>query len=364
MTKKQSGSRSSKYPNLYRYSDRSPYWIFRKYCSEKRKEFIRSTGVIDSEAQAYKIGLEMFNQWLGTRLDHSGRELFIRDIARAILAAKEEKRDNTYRSTRNQIVNHILPAFGHLKPSQMTPLKWNNYDSEERKKGKRTKLFNTRKALIEILNRAKDEGLIQNIPELKNHDGESRRGKYIDDLTINRILKEASPTTELLIEIVYRMGARPGEVIQWEWDMIHWDEDKFGRIYIPARITKTGRSRDIPLNSRVSELLKRLHGTTDSRFIFPSPVHPDRPVREYKTGWNSACRRAACTLYCKESCEKKCYEKPLDYIIYDLRHTWVTNQAKRRISVVFTAKYADTSIAMIQKIYSKAESQAMQETAG
>jgi integrase len=323
--------------------------MFRKYCSEKRKEFSRSTGVSDSEAQAYKVGLEMFNKWLGVRVHHSGRELVIRDIARAVLAGKEEKRDNTYRTAKNQIENHILPAFGHLKPSQVTTLKWNLYDAEERRKGKRTKLFNTRKAMIEILNRAKGEGLIQDVPKLKNHDGEARQGLYLDDLTVQRILNAASPSTRLLLETVYRMGARPGEVLQWEWDMIHWDEDKHGRIYIPGRITKTGRSRDIPLNSRISALLKERHGSHESKFIFPSPTNPSSPMKEYKTGWKGACRRA---------------NLQIDAQPYDLRDTWVTNQAKRGISVVFTAKYADTSIVMIQKVYAKAETGAMQEAAG
>lgn len=355
---------SNKYPNLYRYPDK-PYWIFRKYCSEKRKEFFRSTGVADSEAEAYRVGLKMFNEWLGTRLDQSGREMVIRDIARVVLAGKEEKRDNTYRSAKNQLENHVLPAFGHLKPSQVTPLKWNHYDAEERRKGKRSKLFNTRKALLEVLNRAKEEGLIQTVPKLKNHDGEPRQGKYLDDTIVRGILKAASPDTQLLIEIMYRMGARPGEVIQYEWDMIRWEENKHGKIYIPGRITKTGRSRDIPLNSRISELLKARHGEKESKFIFPSPVYRDRPISEYKTGWKAACRRYVCPKVCGKECTKeKCYDHDLDLNIYDLRHTWVTNQAKRGISVVFTAKYADTSIAMIQTIYAKAESGAMEDTAG
>lgn len=345
---KRSEYASKKYPNLVKYPQNAS-WMFRKYCSEKRTYFSKSTGVENNEAEAYKVGIEMYTKWLGVRIDHSGRELVIRDLARAILAGKEEKRDATYRATKNQLENHILPTFGHLKPSQITPLKWNQYDAEERRKGKRTKLFNTRKALIEILNRAKDEGLIQIVPKLKNHDGESRQGKYLDDALVERILNAASPDTRLLIEIIYRMGARPGEVIQWEWDMIHWEEDKHGRIYIPGRITKTGRSRDIPLNSRVGELLKARHGETDSKFIFPSPVNRNSPIKEYKTGWNTACRRSGC---------------PDDIHLYDLRHTWVTNQAKRGINVVFTAKYADTSITMIQKVYAKAEPGAMQEAAG
>ena len=341
---------SKKYPNLYRYPN-SPNWVYRKYCSEKRKDFCRSTGISDNEAKAYKVGLEMFNKWLGQRIHHSGRELTIRDIARAILAGKESKKDNTYRSTKNQIENHILPYFGHLKPSQMSPLKWDQYNTDERAKGKRTKLFNTRKALIEIMNRAKDEGLIQVVPKFKDHDGEAREGKYIDDFTLKSLIFAATDDTSLLIEILSLMGARPGEAIQYEYKMIKWDEGPTGTIYIPGRITKTGRSRAIPLNSRVSGLLWfRMH-ERGGKFIFPSPVNSERPVKEYKTGWETACNRVG-------------IKEEDDIIVYDLRSTWITNQAKRGIPQGFTAKYSDTSPEMIHKIYLRAVSESMQEVAG
>jgi integrase len=354
---------SKKYPNLVKYPDRAN-WVFRKYSKEKRREFKKSTGIEDDEAKAYRVGLEMFNQWLGVRLDQSGRSPLIRDIGRAVLSAKETKRENTYRSFHNQLLNHVLPAFGHLKPEQVTSLLWNQYDAEERRRGKRTKLFNTRKTLIEILNRAKEEGLIKAVPKLKNHDQEARSGKYLDDLTVQRLIRASSPQTALLIQIVYRMGARPGEVLQWEFEMISWDKGKHGSIAIPGRITKTGRSREIPLNSKVSELLKSHQFTTQSRFLFPSPHDRDQPMKSYKTGWNTACRKVVCPTACGSKCKKICFEKPFEANLYDLRHTWVTNQAKRGINSVFTAKYADTSVKMIELIYAKAEPEAMQGVAG
>lgn len=341
---------SKKYPNLYKYPT-SQSWVFRKYSSEKRKEFIKSTGISDNEAKAYAVGLELFNKWMGVRLTHSGKEFTVRDIARTILAGKETKRERTYITTKNQIENHILPHFGHLRPAQITPLKWDQYDAEERKKGQRTKLFNTRKALIEILNRAKDEGLINFVPKLKDHDGESREGKYLEELTVKSLIEGASDNTGLLIEIMYLMGARPGEVIQYEFSMINWEAGPTGMIAIPGRITKTGRSRTIPLNSRISALLWfRMH-EIGGKYIFPSPIDSGRPIREYKTGWDTACRRAG-------------IKDEDDIIIYDLRNTWVTNQAKRGIAQGFTAKYSDTSPEMIHKIYLRATNNSMQEVAG
>ena len=281
---------SKKYPNLCNFGDQ-PTWTFRKACAAKGRQFWRSTGET-SEALAYKVGLEMFNQWVGTSLTDLGRDALIRDIARNVLSSKETKRASTYRAAKNQIENHILPAFGHLKPAQLSPMRWNEYDSDERKKGNRTKLFNTRKALLEILSRSKKEGLLINVLRLRNHDAESRQGRYIDDASVEEIIQAASPSTQLLIELVYRMGIRPGEAIQYEWSMIHWTEDEYGRIYIPGRISKTGRSRDIPLNKRVSDLLRERHKLHRSQFLFPSPGHPNRCIKEYKTGWLAACRSA------------------------------------------------------------------------
>ena len=354
---------SSKYPNLFKYSPNSS-WIFRKFSSEKKKEFVKSTGVTDNEAKAYREGLRLFNDWLGVHIDQkSGRELTITDIARAVLANKETKAKSTYRTSKNQLVRHILPAFGHLKPSQITSLKWDQFDSEERKKGQRVMLFNTRKALLEVLHRSQEEGLIVIVPRLKNHDPESRSGRYLDDSLVELILQFASVQTRLLSQILFRMGARPGEVIQWRWSMINWSEDDHGRIYIPSKITKTRRSRDIPLNSVVSALLKALKQNSSSDYIFPSPKDKTLPIKEYKTGWKSAVKRALCSKICGEECCGKCLDLDHDIHIYDLRHTWITNQAKRNVNPLFTAKYSDTSVAMIEKVYLKAERTAMQNVA-
>lgn len=337
---------SKKYPNLYKYPNSSK-WVFRKYSKEKRACFSKSTGEDKDETKAYRIGLEEFTKWMGTRIHHTGRPLLVRDIAKAILASKETKRDNTYRSAHNQLVNHVLPAFGHLRPSQISVLKWNEYDSDERRKGKRTKLFNTRKALIEILNRAKEEGLIQVVPKLKNHDGPSKPPKYLEDKIVRRILKLCFPQTKLLFYIVWKQGARPSEVLQYEWGMIDWSQGTTGYLNIPGGITKTGRSRQIPLNSRVSRVLRYLESKSESKFIFPSRYIPNARQTNYSKSWESACQRIG-----------------IEADPYNLRDTYITNRLRAGISSVFIAKYIDSSALMIEKKYAVAEQKTMQGVAG
>lgn len=336
---------SKRYPNLYKYPG-SASWMFRKYCKEKRREFKKTTGIENDEAKAYKIGVGMFNEWLGVHLP-SGREMLVKDIARAVLSGKELKADNTFRSSQNQLENHVVPAFGHLKPSQITPLRWNHYEIEERRKGKRTKLFNTRKALLEILNRAKEEGLIRQIPKLKLLDGPPKPPKYLEKQVVRQILRHSFPQTKILFYIMWKQGARPGEILQYEWAMLDWTQGDHGYIHIPGRITKTRRPRSIPLNSRVSRILKRLILEMESKFIFPSRYIPNARQTNYLKGWKAVCD-----------------ELKIDADPTNLRDTFITDCLKRGLSSTFIAKYVDNSVVMIEKKYAVAEHKVMQGVAG
>jgi integrase len=344
MRKNRSKYASAKYQNLYRYP-KSPCWVFRKYSRERRREFVFSTGEEKNEAAAYRIGLAAFEKWIGASFP-AGREPIFRDLAKVVLANKQGTKPATFRSAQNQIGNHLIPAFGHFRLDQVTQLQWQSWVAAERARRPMKKFYNARKHLLEILRRAYEEGFIKRVPKLSNPDPKTSGGKYLTDLQVEAILSSASPDTRMLATIVWRMGARPGEAIQWEWGMIRWDEGKHGSIEIPGRITKTGRARTIPLNPEVAELLRRRQVGSESRFIFPSP-REDRPAREYKTGWRTACRKAGVVAN-----------------LYWLRHTFITTCAKRGVSIVFTARYCDTSVAMIDQIYAKAIPEAMNQVAG
>lgn len=352
---------SKHYPELHKRPG-SPYWVFRKYSKEKLQEFRKSTGIPakDSEAAtAYKVGRELFDQWLGSTLD-STRDVRMRDLFNSILKLKKHskggEKGNTYRSAKNQIENHLIPAFGHLKPNQMTATRWKDYDAEERHKVKfskygkpirRTRLANTRKYLIEAMIRAEDLGLIERRPKFEKLDPPGKKPKYIKRHDLRKILKLCLPQTKLLFFIMWKQGARPDEVLQYRWSMIHWNEGKHGYIHIPAEVTKTGRAREIPLNSRVSRVLRYLSKSAATDLIFPSRYVPGERQRNYRKGWESACQQLG-----------------LDLVPYNLRDTFITDTLKRGQSASFVAKYIDSSVAMVEKHYTVLEEEAMRGVAG
>ena len=328
---------------------RSSYWIFRKFSKEKQKEFIKSTKIEATEnnaAKAYKKGRKFFDDWLGSTLSTS-RTVTMADLFSSILTskihAKNGLKGNTYRSAKNQINNHLMPAFGHLKPEQITKRMWESYDGQERQKvryskhGKeirRTKLANTRKYLIEALRIAESEGLIRKRPEIKNFDPLPKPPKFLDKQTIRKILQRQLPQTKIFFFLLWKQGARPEEALQYEWEMIDWNQGKHGYIHIPGRITKTGRSRSIPLNSRISRILKRHEKSKKSRYVFPSRYIEGERQRNYRKGWESACT----TL--------KIEADP-----YNLRDSFITTQITKGINTSRIAKYVDSSSSEIEKKY-------------
>lgn len=362
---------SKKYPNLYRLPG-SKNWVFRKYSNKKGKEFKFSTGESKSEAKAHEIGHREYLKWLGLKDSGIDRPLFdpFADemLARKLALPDADYSKNSKRSFQNSIT-HLKQVFGHLHLDQITEDEWEAYYSAELAKNPNQKFFNRRKILIEVMRKAQRDGFLKRLPVFRNPDPETDAGQHLKDELVERILDQASPTTELLIYILWKQGARPGEVLQYRWDMIDWSEGAHGSIRIPASITKTRRSRTIPLQSEVAALLKerqKVQAHKTSPFLFPSQTDPAKPMVEYKTGWKSACRRMACLETCKGAKvapSRKGQPGPRRCIglcrqvkhptIYDLRRTFISNQARKGSPIVYVAKYVDSSVTMIERFYAK-----------
>jgi integrase len=367
MRKNQSKYASRNYPNLYRYPN-SAFWVFRKFSAQKHREFRCSTKESKNEARAYKFGLDAYNKWLGF-LATPGRPVTISDIGNLILEEKRNtaelyekesgRRDQTYRSAKNQIKNHIVQNYGHLRPEQFTLSKWEERILDQRKRNPKHKMFNERKHLIMIQQRAVRDGYLANVPKYRNPDPKPEAGTYLKDDTIHILLRCASRMTKLLLFIMWKQGARPGEILQYEWEMIHFDEGEHGSIHIPGRITKTRRSREIPLNSSVSRILRWLKDRSKSSFLFPSPAYLNSPMTEYKTGWNTAKRKANKLIE-----NRKLKVQKVKGTTYALRDTFVTNCAKRGVNILFVAKFIDSSVKMLERHYLVTEREAMQGVAG
>jgi integrase len=335
--------KAKSYPNLYRKRGQ-PCWVFSKYSAARVGEFRVTTAFEATESNAgaaYKEGMARFNDWLGSAALRTGRDPLVRDIAKIVLDSKKAKAKDTEIKARSEIMTKIIPAFGHLRPSQVTALRLQEYENEERAKG-RTSLYNTRKYLFEILRMAKSEGLIRELPNWKPSDPEPEAPKFIDDETFEVIMHTIAGPERLILSILYHQGARPKEVCQYRWEMINW---RTGEISIPKTITKTKRARTIPLNSKVLKQLKLIR--QDRGPIFPSGRHADSSRVVYDRGWLESMERLG-----------------LDFIIYNLRDSFITRKLQEGFSAVYVAKYVDSSSKEIERRYAVSMPGIMKKIAG
>lgn len=258
-------------------------------------------------------------------------------------------RESTKRSFEYNVRAWLLPAFSEIPLDKLGNADWNAWITSTQSVEHRriTRYFNARKALIEILNAAKKEGLIDRIPSLDNPDEPKNVGRVLEEIEIWLILRHTTyPIFRLFFWVLYKMGCRPREILQWEWSMFTWAEPGHTWLQVPARISKTGRTRPIAINPSVSAHLHRIlrRGVT-SRFVFPNRIHVDKPQLSYHGAWRTACTKAGVKAA----------------VPYDNRRTFITNAVAKNKPSVFLGKQLDTSAKQIEGTYAKKQVEVMED---
>ena len=255
-------------------------------------------------------------------------------------------RDATKRSFENQVRLHLVPGFGGLFIDKITNAIWLEWIEREKNKDGRklTRFFNARKSLIEILRAAKEAGHIEKLPKLDDPDEAKNTGKMLEEREIIQIIWAANRPFRLIFYAFFRMGCRPREILRWEWAMLSVRNGNLW-ISIPARISKTGRSRDIPINPELARIIQmRWKCGNGSAFIFPARGDLSRPQLTYQSAWETACRYAK-----------------VDAVPYDLRRTFISRCAAEGKPMIYVAKLLDTSVKIVESTYAKAQADIMEE---
>lgn len=277
--------------------------------------------------------------------------ILFKDFAATHLAnklANPTLREATKRSFEHSVRMHLVPAFGLLPLERINNTEWLQWVTDMRRavalkpQGERaiTRFFNVRKALLELLNAAKEGGILERVPRLDNPDEPRSVGRALSDREILSILWKARRPFRFIFYTFWRMGCRPREILKWEWDMIRFNEPGHTWIDIPARISKTDRNRSIPICPDVSKVLYRRKRLGD--FVFPDKKSI-RPRLQYHCQWNRACRDAG-----------------VQAVAYDLRRTFITRCAAENRPLLYVAKMLDTSTKMIESTYAKAQADVME----
>jgi integrase len=259
--------------------------------------------------------------------------------------ASSELRDSTKRAWDYQY-RTSLPAFSDIPLDKFGNADWIKWVREmqgaERKRI--TRFFNARKAIVEVLNAALEQGVIERKPRLDNPDEKRNVGRVITDQETWWILRH---TTYRIFRVffygLYKQGVRPREMLKWERSMIKTGPDGRMWVEVPARITKTARSRLMPVNQTLAKHICRImKENPDSRFVFQNRIHPDSPQLSFHGAFKTACGK----VRAKHPEFKKC-------VPYDWRRSFITRAMVKGKPPVYIAQLLDTSVGMLERVYTK-----------
>ena len=100
---------------------------------------------------------------------------------------------------------------------------------------------------------------------------------------------------------------------------LKWKNINFARGYIFIEDSKSGKSRKVPMNSVVSDMLRSMDKT--KKFVFSNPRTKNR-LKNISTSFKSACEKAGIK----------------DLRLHDLRHTAATRMIEAGIDLVTVSK--------------------------
>jgi len=171
---------------------------------------------------------------------------------------------------------------------------------------------------------------------------------------IGRLLEAAGADVRPVIITALGTGMRRGEILA-----LKWTDLDFVRGVITVRTSKSGKPRRVPMSGNVAAAL----GAVPRRgeFVFQNP-ETSRPIRDVKTGFLAACRRAK-----KDPGDEK---DPgiVGLRFHDLRHTFASRALELGADLVSVSKIlGHSSIVMTAKyLHASGESQrlAVEKVAG
>jgi integrase len=196
--------------------------------------------------------------------------------------------------------------------------------------------------LSHLLNKGVEWGMMEASPYKKGKrlifKENNQRLRFLTDTEVEALLKASSPHLRPIVEVALNTGMRRGELLGLKWEQI-----RNGFIYLTE--TKSGKSRQIPINDRLAEVFKEVRRENQLKSPYVFADSKGRRYYEVKRSFASACRKAGIE----------------GFRFHDLRHTFASHLVMKGVSLkavqellghadlTMTMRYAHLSQAHLQE---------------
>ncbi len=236
-----------------------------------------------------------------------------------------EQHRRNYSSSLSFIHNHLLPALGHLHLDQVTPEKIIEVHQGLRQQGYALATCNRlpimMKTIYNLCQRQKVPGSLPNPAHgVQLFQVNNARERYLTPEEIQR-LREAlelseNPQLKFIVPLLLFLGCRKRELLDARWEDLDLDRRN---LYVP--LSKSGKSRNIPLSIPAVEMFRQLPRWPGCPYVIPNPKTLKPYVSLYEP-WHNARVRAGLG----------------EVRIHDLRHTAASLLVQSNVPIYTVSK--------------------------
>ena len=227
------------------------------------------------------------------------------------LELEEIQRLRSRKDRVNVVRLQLIPFFGKKHLSAITPEDVEAFRAQRKKyNGQAASLQtinNDHIILKHCLNVARRKRLLTTNPAtlVPIPSANNERDRILTAEEWKRLYDAAASHLKFILLVAYHLGQRLGEILNLTWD---WADLHRGIITLRAVDTKTNKPRQVPMTPQVKATLIELSKVRDiaHKHVF---VYQRNPVREVKTAFRTACRKAGIE----------------NFRFHDLRHCAATN---------------------------------------
>jgi integrase len=207
---------------------------------------------------------------------------------------------------------------------------------------------NSLRVLRRILNLAVEWGVLDSAPKVKTLPGERRRERVITPEEEARYLAVAPEPLASVAAVLADTGMRPEECFRLRWEDVTWLNGRHGALLVTRGKTAAAR-RVIPMTLRVRGVLESRWneiGRPEEGWIWTSSarsghVEPSTLRKQHANAFKAIAEEAA-----------KRNEKPVrSFVLYSLRHTFLTRLGQSGCDVWTLARIAGHSCITISARY-------------
>jgi len=252
-----------------------------------------------------------------------------------------------YRAGLRSIYNY--PQIANLKLDQITGEAAADFAAHRQEDGLEVASVNASlRVLRRILKLAVEWGLIASMPKVKLLRGERHRERVITPQEEERYLAAAPHQLAAVATILFDTGMRPDELYRLRWEDVTFVNGRYGTLLITHGKTRSAR-RILPLTARVRTVLEarwEAAGKPLEGFIWLAPT---------KSGHidHSSLKKQHESVFREVNLEAEKSEVPplKRFVLYSLRHTFLTRLAEGGCDAWTLARIAGWSDISISKRY-------------